>query len=187
MKHNYSLLKEFGGGGNPGGSNPAFEPQNENYKKSCHYITKQEFQTAMVAEGCDTVAKFSAKVSQFDPDFLETSNPEFKNFYNWMFDFNRDLTPQRRPTKWIQKADAMNYLLMALPSTRGIHTTSFNEFVEQYVPSSGEVFTQITKDQWQSFYPFSCQISADFANYSADLGAWPILLDDFVRWKKTRK
>ena len=26
MKHNYSLLKEFGGGGNPGGSNPASEP-----------------------------------------------------------------------------------------------------------------------------------------------------------------
>lgn len=183
MKHNYSLLKEFGGAGSGGGSNPAYEFQNENYKKSCHYITKQEFQNAMAAEGCDSIAKFRAKISQFDPDFVETSNPEFKSFYNWMFDFNRDLNPQGRPTKWINKADAMQYLMTALPPSKGIHTEAFSEFVEQYVPSSGGAFVQITKDQWSSFYPFSIQISANFANYSAETGAWPVLLDDFVRWK----
>ena len=149
-----------------------------------HYISKTEFCTAMQAENSDSIAKFSSKVGAFDPDFLATSDPEFKGFYNWMFDFNRKLNPQGRVQKWIVMDEALELLKAILPSPKGCHTEAFAEWLPTYKPSSG-VFENINKDQWTSFLTFSNQIKPDYQNYSTETGAWPVLLDDFVRHRLT--
>ncbi|KAA8579386.1 hypothetical protein FQN60_016816 [Etheostoma spectabile] len=42
----------------------------------------------------------------------------------------------------------------------------------------------MNKDQWYNVLEFSRTIKADLSNYDED-GAWPVLLDEFVEWKKT--
>lgn len=43
---------------------------------------------------------------------------------------------------------------------------------------------RITLDQWDSFLQFQHNVKVDLSDYDADNGAWPLLLDEYVEWKK---
>jgi len=43
----------------------------------------------------------------------------------------------------------------------------------------------VNRDQWYSVHEFSTTIAPDMSNYD-EMGAWPILLDDFVEWTKAK-
>jgi hypothetical protein len=45
---------------------------------------------------------------------------------------------------------------------------------------------RITLDQWDSFLQFNQSIKVDLSDYDAENGAWPLLLDDYVEWKKKK-
>jgi len=59
----------------------------------------------------------------------------------------------------------------------------FNDF-ESYIKQSDQ--RGINKDQWMQILDFSISIKNDLSNYDVD-GAWPVLLDEFVDYMKTRK
>lgn len=46
---------------------------------------------------------------------------------------------------------------------------------------------RITLDQWDSFLQFQHNIKVDLSDYDAENGAWPLLLDEYVEWKKNKK
>ena len=43
---------------------------------------------------------------------------------------------------------------------------------------------RITLDQWDSFLQFQHNVKVDLSDYDAENGAWPLLLDEYVEWKK---
>ncbi|XP_058489313.1 DCN1-like protein 5, partial [Solea solea] len=55
----------------------------------------------------------------------------------------------------------------------------FHQFLEQ------SKYKGMNKDQWYNVLEFSRTITTDLSNYDED-GAWPVLLDEFVEWLKTR-
>jgi len=46
--------------------------------------------------------------------------------------------------------------------------------------------TRITLDQWDSFLQFNFVVNVDLKNCEED-GAWPLLLDEYIEWRKKGK
>eukprot|EP01034_Spumella_vulgaris_P024489 gene24489-30840_t len=55
------------------------------------------------------------------------------------------------------------------------------EFFLQFLTTS--THQRITLDQWDSFLQFNHVIKVDLSNHEDD-GAWPLLLDDYVEWRR---
>jgi hypothetical protein len=61
------------------------------------------------------------------------------------------------------------------------HIEPFLEFLKQSPPP----IKSLNKDQWDSFYVFSRTMDVEFTGYS-DEAAWPILIDEYVSWRRQR-
>ena len=53
-------------------------------------IRKEEFQAGMSSMGCDSVEALKAQLPTMDPGFME--HKEFRDFYRFCFQFNREGT-----------------------------------------------------------------------------------------------
>ena len=66
-----------------------------------------------------------------------------------------------------------------LDKFRAPHLEYFLEFLGQCS------HPRITLDQWESFLLFNQNINLDLSNLEED-GAWPLLLDEYVDWRKNK-
>ncbi|GAB4817652.1 hypothetical protein N2152v2_004698 [Parachlorella kessleri] len=80
--------------------------------------------------------------------------------------------------KIIDIETAAQMLELVLPGT------PFTEPFCEYLGHQTD-YKKISMDQWQGFYRFCRDIKPDLSNYDDD-SAWPLLLDNFVRWYKAR-
>jgi len=139
--------------------------------KQMGFFTLQEWSRGLSELQCDTVQKLQLKL-----DYLRSLLNEpvtFKNIYRYAYDFARDRDQRSLD---MDTGKAMLQLLL------GKHWPlygSFHAFLEQ------SKYKVINKDQWCNILEFSRSIQPDLSNYDED-GAWPVLLDEFVEWLKSR-
>jgi hypothetical protein len=133
-------------------------------------ITRAEFMEGARLMQVSSVDQIQAKLPSFDPGFMDRS--EFRDFYRFVFQFNREGTH-----KTIEKALIMALLPIVLDTNRAPHLDYFMQFLE----SQGDL--RITLDQWESFLQFNQAIRLDLTNWE-DGGAWPLLFDDYIEWRR---
>jgi len=132
-------------------------------------ISKQEWMAGCLKLQMDTIAKFTNALPSLDTGFLEQT--EFKDFYKFCFQFNREGTHRT-----LDK-DLVVLLLKMVLSTR-IPSDRLNSFCD-YVENHQKSYTRITLDQWTSFLDF-CYECVDLSSYDESISAWPVLIDEYV-------
>ncbi len=120
-----------------------------------------------------SVDAFKSVVSILDPGFLEGA--EFKDLYKFCFKFNL----LESTHKYIEKEIALALLPVILDINRAPHLNYFMEFLQQNTKIS-----RVTLDEWDQFYDFNCRINIDLSNYDADSSAYPVLIDEYVEYRK---
>ena len=118
-----------------------------------------------------TVSVLKAGWNSLDPNFLD--NSEFKPFFRFCFEFNRE------GTKRFLERDTALALLPLCVEDRSRHTQLFLEFLG----TKPEDF-KLNRDQWCSFLDFSLAVgeAPEFSGWDAEESSWPILLDEFVEF-----
>lgn len=119
-------------------------------------ITKEEFIKGFATIGAKSMDDLEKKCPSFDPGFLETK--EFREFYKFVFQFNREGT-----NKTIERDIIVALLPLVLDLDKAPHLTDFLAFLDT-IPTN----TRITLDQWESFLLFNKNINADLSNYEED-------------------
>lgn len=145
------------------------------YKIKCKNvgeISRQEFINAFSEASCDTIPKIAAYVKSIKGSVVDKGqNDQFRTFYRWVFDFNKE-TGER---KTIDKESAIELWRQVLDPTKFAHLHKFLDFVEKDTS-----LKTVTKDLWDQVYEFGVDIKPDLSNWSDD-GAWPVTIDDFVQ------
>lgn len=137
-------------------------------------ISKQEWLQGCSQLGVDSWEKIKSLVPSLDTGFLERD--EFKSFYKFCFQFNRQGT-HRTLDKELVVALLKLVLKERIPSER---LETFCEFLE-----GAEQHTRITLDQWTSFLDF-CYECDDLSTYDESTSAWPVILDEYVEYCEER-
>jgi len=133
-------------------------------------ITKDEFMSGCYELQVDSVEKFKMLLPSLDTGFLDQD--EFKSFYKFCFQFNRQGT-HRTIDKDMVVALWTMVLEGRIPDER---LKTFCSFAE-----SQKSYSRITLDQWTSFLDF-CYECEDLSTYDESLSAWPVLIDEYVEY-----
>jgi len=133
-------------------------------------ITRQEFVSGCKKLQVDNMEKFKNLTKILDIGFME--HAEFRDFYKFCFQFNREGTH-----KTLKKDMVIELIPMLLkdriPQER---LSSFIKFLETTTDNS---YGTITLDQFMSFFDF-CRQFPDLSAYDEEVSAWPVLIDDYV-------
>ncbi|XP_028320799.1 DCN1-like protein 5 [Gouania willdenowi] len=134
------------------------------------FFTKDEWVRGMTSLQCDSKERLQSKLDHLRSELNDST--AFRNIYRYAFDFTRD---KHQRSLDMDTAKAMLSLLL---SRTWPLFPLFYQFLEQ------SKYKGLNKDQWFNVLEFSRTIKPDLSNYDED-GAWPVLLDEFVEWKKS--
>jgi len=137
------------------------------------YFTKEEWMSGMRKMNCDSVQKLKTHLPKLKTETNDSTS--FKDLYRYSFDFSKE---KGQKSMDINTAQAMLLLLM---KEKYQHTEPFVEFLQEKTPVK-----VINKDQWMNFLEFCEAIAPDMSNYD-EMSAWPVLLDEYVSWKKSKQ
>ncbi|XP_058491023.1 DCN1-like protein 5 [Solea solea] len=138
---------------------------------SMGFFTKEEWLRGMTVLQCDSTERLRSKLDYLRGELNDSV--VFKNVYRYAFDFSRD-----KDQRSLDMDTAKSMLALLLGRTWPLFPV-FHQFLEQ------SKYKGMNKDQWYNVLEFSRTITTDLSNYDED-GAWPVLLDEFVEWLKTR-
>ena len=133
-------------------------------------ISREEFVDSMKKLRKDTVTGLKDLVPSLDTGFMERD--EFRDFFKFAFKFSLEGTKRT-----LEKELVIDLLPIVVSTDRAPHLTHFLEFL---TTSQHKV---ITMDQWTSFLQFSQTTRLDLSDFDED-SAWPVLLDEYVDWRK---
>ncbi|GMI40397.1 hypothetical protein TrCOL_g5917 [Triparma columacea] len=136
-------------------------------------ISQGEWNRGCEALSLEGIEGFKKLIPSLDTGFMD--HDEFRKFYKFVFQFSREGT-----NKTIEKDMVVALLQMVLCDRNNAHLNSFCEFLNK----SGEENERISLDAWQSFLAFSLETSEGCEEYDMDGGAWPVLIDEYVSWKR---
>lgn len=140
-------------------------------------IKKEEFMQAMSKMGKTSVSQIAQLLPTLDPGFMEAS--EFKTFFSFVHKFSREENTQK---KFLDRDFCVALLPIVLDKNRAPHLDLFVEFLGT-LPEG----TKVSADQWSSFLHFNEAVTVDLNGYDPDNGAWPLILDEYVEWRKNKK
>jgi len=98
---------------------------------------------------------------------------KFRAFYQFVFDYSREPSQRSLPS------DTAMALWEVLLRGRFPLLDAWLEFLKHNTYN-------ISKDTWNLLYDFSQLSENDLSDYDEN-GAWPVLIDDFVKWLKRDK
>lgn len=133
-------------------------------------ISREEWMSACSSLNITSIESIQKIMPSLDTGFLDRT--EFKDFYKFCFQFNRQGT-HRTLDKDLVVALLQLCLKDRIPQER---LDSFCEFLEKT-----DGYTRITLDQWTSFLDFSYDVE-DLSAYDQDSSAWPVLIDEYVEY-----
>mmetsp|Transcript_28336 Transcript_28336/g.44629 ORF Transcript_28336/g.44629 Transcript_28336/m.44629 type:complete len:265 (+) Transcript_28336:388-1182(+) len=146
-------------------------------------ISKEEWMKGCNKLRLDSIDKFTNFLPALDTGFMEQG--EFKEFYKFCFQFNRQGTH-----KTLEKDLVVALLKMCLNNDR-ITSYRLDTFCEFLETTTDESYSKITLDQWRSFLDFSQEFpdEGSLMGYDESESAWPVLIDEYVEYmeKKAKK
>eukprot|EP00529_Nitzschia_sp_RCC80_P027409 CAMPEP_0113491018 /NCGR_PEP_ID=MMETSP0014_2-20120614/27343_1 /TAXON_ID=2857 /ORGANISM="Nitzschia sp." /LENGTH=253 /DNA_ID=CAMNT_0000384803 /DNA_START=128 /DNA_END=889 /DNA_ORIENTATION=- /assembly_acc=CAM_ASM_000159 len=138
-------------------------------------ISKQEFVSGCVEHNVTSVETMKKFIPSLDVGFMDQA--EFKDFYKFCFQFNRQSTH-----KTLDKDLVDALLKLTLKGRVGDdRLDTFCKFLE-----SQQSYTRITFDQWTSFLDF-CYECEDLSTYDESMSAWPVLIDEYVEYMEEQQ
>lgn len=147
-------------------------------------LSKEEWLTACKDGTLNVQNKWDSlkeQVPALDVGFL--AGNEFKDFYKFCFQFNRQGTH-----KTLDR-DLVAALLQLVLKDRvtSDRLDSFCEFLNAMSesPTKDQHYSRITLDQWTSFLDF-CTECEDLGNYDESTSAWPVLIDEYVEYMEEK-
>merc|ERR1719416_48602 len=139
-------------------------------------INKDEWCKGCTSLQVDSIPKIKALLPSLDPGFL--LDHEFKEFYKFTFQFNREGTHRT-----LDKDLVIAMLKMVLNDrVDEQRIASFIDFLEN--GASDSAYSRITLDQWMSIFDF-CKECRDLNDYDEETSAWPVL-DEYVDFMKKK-
>ncbi|GAM24581.1 hypothetical protein SAMD00019534_077560 [Acytostelium subglobosum LB1] len=142
--------------------------------KSMGYFTKQEFVTGLSELGIDSLAKLQSHLPSLRKDLDDANN--FKEIYRFAFLFSKE----SENNKILELANACDMISLVL-CPKYEQATQLIDYLTNHQKS----YRGINMDQWLSIFEFVKTIAPDASNYDEN-GAWPVLLDEYVDWVKTK-
>lgn len=138
-------------------------------------ITKEEFLSGCSDLQVDSISKFKKLLPSLDTGFMDQD--EFKEFYKFCFQFNRQGTHRTLDKEMV--VALLQMVLKGRVKTERLDT--FSAFTE-----SQSNYTRITLDQWCSFLDF-CYECEDLSTYDESMSAWPVLIDEYVDYMEEQQ
>lgn len=134
-------------------------------------ITKDEWMHGCSKLQLDSWEGFRKHLPALDTGFMCQS--EFKDFYKFCFQFNREGTH-----KTLDKELVVGLLELVLQGRVDVdRLSSYCDFLAN--SEAARSYTRITADQWTSFLDF-CHECEDLSAYDESTSAWPVLIDEYV-------
>mmetsp|Transcript_11568 Transcript_11568/g.24402 ORF Transcript_11568/g.24402 Transcript_11568/m.24402 type:complete len:270 (+) Transcript_11568:227-1036(+) len=140
-------------------------------------ICKEEWMQGCNNLRVDSIDKFKALLPSLDIGFLDRE--DFKDFYKFCFQFNRQGTH-----KTLEK-DLVIALLPICLSEGRVPSERLQSFCEFLETTKDESYSKITLDQWRSFLDFCYEVE-DLATYDESSSAWPVLIDEYVEFMEKK-
>jgi hypothetical protein len=146
-------------------------------------LAKQEWLTACkdeVLKVQDSWESLKEQLPALDIGFL--TGGEFKDFYKFCFQFNRQGTHRT-----LDKDLVVALLQLVLKDrVEEDRLETFCEFLNSVEGTAKEQqYSRITLDQWTSFWDF-CVECEDLSNYDESTSAWPVLIDEYVDYMEEK-
>lgn len=140
------------------------------------YFTLDEWRSGLKALKVDTISKLKKSLPDLEREVRRPAS--FTEFYTYAFQYC--LTEEKQ--KSIDIESICELLGLVLGSEFHAQVNSFIEYLKNQTD-----YKVINMDQWMGFLRFCQEISfPDFSNYDEDL-AWPLILDNFVDWFRSKK
>ncbi|XP_076895801.1 uncharacterized protein LOC143548569 [Bidens hawaiensis] len=140
------------------------------------YFTLEEWRKGLKALHADTIAKLKKALPELENEVRRPSN--YVDFYSYAFRYC--LTEEKQ--KSIDIESICELLELVLGSQFPQQVDLFIQYLKIQID-----YKVINMDQWMGFYRFCNEISfPDFNNYDEEL-AWPLILDNFVDWVKSKQ
>mmetsp|Transcript_5816 Transcript_5816/g.9665 ORF Transcript_5816/g.9665 Transcript_5816/m.9665 type:complete len:253 (+) Transcript_5816:341-1099(+) len=145
-------------------------------------ISRIEWMSAcqkLQADGVDTFK--TLVIPTLETGFLD--NEEFKDFYKFCFQFNREGTH-----KTLDKELVVLLVQLVLNDTNRVSKQRLASFC-QFLEACEEDYKRITLDQWTSFWDFSQELGddEDLSAYDEATSAWPVLIDEYVEYMEEQQ
>lgn len=142
-----------------------------NAQTPCEF-SRAEFVDGLMRLGVDSISKLKKKVHALKGMIADPV--DFRSFYLFSFDYNK---PPGQRTLPIDTARELWPLLLG---DRFTHLDLWLEFLEPRKHA-------ITRDSFVLLLDFASTIQHDLSNYDEEGGAWPVLLDEFVDYAKSKR
>nr|KAJ0210996.1 hypothetical protein LSAT_V11C400191390 [Lactuca sativa] len=152
------------------------------------YFTLDEWRKGLKALRSDTIVKLKKALPDLDNEVRRPSN--YVEFYSYAFRYcltgKYGLlllgTYAEEKQKSIDIESICELLELVLGSQFRMQVDLFIQYLKTQID-----YKVINMDQWMGFYRFCHEISfPDFNNYDEEL-AWPLILDNFVEWVRSKQ
>jgi len=136
-------------------------------------ITREEFMNGFTVNGCCTIDKIKSKSHEWKEE-IKSKTPEFKQFYNFVFDY---LKEDKKILLTEEAIMAWNIVLQK--EKRWALMEQFLKFLQDHQIKS------ISRDAWQQLWHFMIAYPKSVKEYDT-LSSWPIIFDEFVEWMEAQ-
>ncbi|CAL8123508.1 unnamed protein product [Orchesella dallaii] len=135
-------------------------------------FSREEFQNGLVELGVDSLDKLRSKLATVEQDTLRDPT-KFRDLYIFSFAYAKN--PTQKGIELEMAIPYWNILLHGRFQLLPLWTQFLQEQHKRSIP----------RDTWVLLLDFCQTISPDLSDYDEE-GAWPVVMDEFVEWARSR-